>query len=90
MATLQQEWEEEVRLHQLNVRRQRSEMMQDIERIEAEYDAKVAALGEKRIRVLPSHLSTLACFNLSTSWRRKTSRKRILLHRMRECNSSLM
>ena len=53
MATLQQEWEEEVRLHQMNIRKQRSEMMQDIERIKAEYDAKVAAFNEKQLMVLP-------------------------------------
>ena len=89
MATLQQEWEEEVRLHQLNVRRQRSEMMQDIERIEAEYDAKVATLGGKGIRVLQSHMSILAYVNLSISWKRKTSRKLILFQRMRDCSLNL-
>lgn len=51
MATLQQEWEEEVRLHQMSVRKQRSEMMKDIERLEAEYDARLLTMKEKTAKV---------------------------------------
>ena len=81
MATLQQEWEEEIRLHQMNVRKQRSEMMHDIERIESEYDAKIAALNEKRAKVLL--FASCSSVYYYTSLRKKIRCILIVIHLMR-------
>lgn len=54
MSDLGLEWDEEVRLHQTNVRKQRSEMMRDIEAMELEHDERVKHLEEKRRKVRQS------------------------------------
>jgi ribosomal protein L28 len=51
MAELSHEWEEEKRLHQLNVRKQRAEMMRDMEAVEVEYEAKLLQFNDKTGKV---------------------------------------
>jgi hypothetical protein len=54
MKELQMEWEEEVRMHHQTVRKQRLEMVRDIEALEVEYDSKVKQHDERLKKVLRS------------------------------------